>query len=47
MNDEEEDILAERKIAKIEYDRVNEIADQLGLKDLPIYQIYHSKLIVK
>jgi len=47
MNDEEEDILAERKIAKIEYDRVNEIAEQLGLKDLPVFQIYHSKLIIK
>lgn len=47
MNDEEEDILAERKISKIEYDRINEIADQLGLADLPVYQIYHSKLLVK
>ncbi len=47
MNDEEEDIIADRKIAQIEYDRVTEIAQQLGLTDLPIYQIYHSKLIVK
>jgi len=47
MNDEEEDIMAERKISQIEFDRVNEIADQLGLTDLPIYQIYHSKLEIK
>jgi hypothetical protein len=47
MNDEEEDILSERKISKIEYDRVNEIAEQLGLTELPIYQIYKSKLVVK
>ncbi len=47
MNDEEDDILSERKISKIEYDRVDEIAGQLGFKELPIYQIYHSKLIVK
>ncbi len=47
MNDEEEDILAERNISKIEYDRVNEIADQLGFTELPLYQIYHSKLVVK
>ncbi len=47
MNDEEEDILSERRISKIEYDKINEIADQLGLEDLPIYQIYHSKLVVK
>lgn len=47
MNDEEEDILSERKISKIEYERVDNIATQLGLKELPIYQIYHSKLIVK
>lgn len=47
MNDEEEDLLSERKISKIEYDRVDEIAEQLGFKELPIYQIYRSKLIVK
>lgn len=47
MNDEEEDILTERKISKVEYNRVTEIAGQLGLVELPIYQIYHSKLIVK
>lgn len=47
MNDEEEDILSERKISKVEYDRVDDIAGQLGIKELPIYQIYHSKLIVK
>ncbi len=47
MNDEEEDILVERKISKIEYDRVNEIAEQLGIKELPVYQIYHSKLVIK
>ncbi|MCF6359220.1 MAG: hypothetical protein L3J29_00475 [Cyclobacteriaceae bacterium] len=45
MNDEEEDMLAVRKISKIEYDRVNEIAEQLGLSNLPIYQIYRSKLV--
>jgi len=47
MNDEEEDILSERKISKIEYDRVVEISEQLGFTKLPIYQIYRSKLIVK
>ena len=47
MNDEEEDILSERKISKIEYDRVEVIAEQLGFTELPIYQIYRSKLIVK
>ena len=47
MNDEEEDLLSERKISKIEYDRVVEISEQLGFTKLPIYQIYHSKLIVK
>jgi len=47
MNDEEEDILAKQKIAQIEYDRVTEIAQQLGLTNVPIYQIYHSKLIIK
>ncbi len=47
MNDEEEDILAERKIATIEYERVEEIAQHLGINNLPIYQIYRSKLIRK
>ncbi|MCF6351401.1 MAG: hypothetical protein L3J06_00170 [Cyclobacteriaceae bacterium] len=47
MNDEEEDILAKQKIAQIEYDRITEIAQQLGLTNLPVYQIYHSKLIIK
>jgi len=47
MNDEEEDILADRNISKIEYDRVNEIASQLGFSEVTIYQIYHSKLVVK
>lgn len=47
MNDEEEDILANRKISKIEYDKVIEVAEQLGLTEIPIFQIYRSKLIVK
>ncbi|MCB0495642.1 MAG: hypothetical protein KDC79_05875 [Cyclobacteriaceae bacterium] len=47
MNDEEEDILADRKISKVEYDKLLEIAEQLGLLDIPIFQIYRSKLIVK
>ncbi len=47
MNDEEEDILVERKISQIEYDKVNEIAQKLGLSDLPIYQIYRSKFVIK
>ncbi len=47
MNDEEEDILTERKISQIEYNRLTEIADHLGLKSLPIYQIYHANLIIK
>lgn len=47
MNDEEEDILAERKIAKIEFDQVESIAEQLGISQLPVYLIYRSKLIVK
>ena len=47
MNDEEEDILAERKIAKIEFDRINEIAEDLGITEIPVFQIYRSKLTVK
>lgn len=47
MDDEEEDILAERKISRIEYDKVVEIADKLGISYIPIYQIYRSRLIIK
>ncbi|MCB0504461.1 MAG: hypothetical protein KDC58_03065 [Cyclobacteriaceae bacterium] len=47
MNDEEEDILANRKISQVEYDKLLEIAQQLGLAEIPIFQIYRSKLIVK
>lgn len=47
MNDEEEDFLALQKISQIEYDRVNEIAEQLGIINLPIYKIYLSKLVIK
>lgn len=47
MNDEEEDIFSVRKISQVEYDRVNEIADQLGFTEFPIYQIYHSNLVIK
>jgi len=47
MNDEEEDILADRNISKIEYDRVNEIANQIGFAKFTIYQIYRSKLLIK
>lgn len=47
MNDEEEDMLGVRKISKLEYDKIEEIAEQLGLNDIPIFQIYRSRLIVK
>lgn len=47
MNDEEEDIFSDRKISQIEYDRVNDIAVQLGFNDFPIYHIYHSRLVIK
>lgn len=47
MNDEEEDIFSDRKISQIEYDRVHEIAVQLGFNDFPIYHIYHSRLVIK
>jgi len=47
MNDEEEDLLAERKIAQIEYDRIIEISEQIDITEIPVFQIFRSRLKVK
>jgi hypothetical protein len=47
MNDEEEDIIAERKISKVEFERVCQISESIGIDQMPIYKIYKSKLDVK
>jgi len=47
LDDEEEDIVAERNISKIEYDRIMEIAEKLGFDKIPLFQKFTTKLKIK
>ena len=46
-NDEEEDFVAIRNISRVEYDRMIDYADKIGMGDVPIFKKYVTKLQVK
>ncbi|MEN8248667.1 MAG: hypothetical protein ABFS32_07025 [Bacteroidota bacterium] len=46
-NAEDEDLAAERKVLKVEYDRIVEILEKIDLIDLPIVQNHIKRLIIK
>jgi len=46
-NAEDEDLSAERKIAQIEYDRIIDILEKIGLLDIPLVAQHISKFVIK
>lgn len=46
-NEEDEDLALERRLAKVEYDRIQEILEKVGLLDIPIVTKHITKFIVK
>jgi len=47
LDDEEEDLVAERNLSQVEYDRVMEIAHKLGFDQIPLFQKFTTKLMIK
>lgn len=46
-NSEDEDLAAERKVVQVEYDRIIEILEKVGLVEIPIVAKHITKLVVK
>jgi len=47
LDDEEEDLVAERNLSQIEYDRVMDIAQKLGFDQIPLFLKFTTKLKIK
>ena len=47
LDDEDEDIVSERRISKVEKDRILEIAEKVDFHNIPLFVKFASKLVVK
>jgi len=47
LDDEEEDLVAERNISRVEYDVLMEIAKRLGFDQIPVFLKFTTKLKIK
>lgn len=47
LDDEEEDLVAERNISRVEYDQLMEIAKMLGFDQIPLFLKFTTKLKIK
>ena len=47
MNDEEEDLVAERKLSQTDFDRVVEIGEKLGFSEVPVFRKFLTKFVIR